>query len=76
MTANIPQPADPEAAKAASEMAMKMLCPMHQTMVTAPAMVSYCDHACCTLFTTCHRRCCKSHDNFYTQADHAKQALS
>jgi uncharacterized OsmC-like protein len=40
MTANIPQPPDPEAAKAASEMAMKMLCPMHQTMVTAPAMVS------------------------------------
>jgi hypothetical protein len=39
MTANIPQPADAEAAKAASDMAMKMLCPMHQTMVTAPAMV-------------------------------------
>lgn len=38
MTAAVPQPTDPEAAKATMDMAMKMLCPMHQRMVSAPAM--------------------------------------
>jgi hypothetical protein len=51
---------------------MKMLCPMHQTMVTAPAMVSHRDRASCKQFMTRHRRCCEFHEGC-TQPDHAKQ---
>lgn len=40
MTANFPRPADPEAARVERRMWMRTMCPMHQTMVSASAMVS------------------------------------
>jgi hypothetical protein len=40
MTANFSRPDDLEAAKAERKMWMQTMCPMHQTMVSAPALVS------------------------------------